>query len=276
MNARSGRLYIVGTGITAGQMTIESQNAAVSADILLYVAADKVTTHYLEELNPNAESLQDSYEDGGDRFSAYARMVSRITAPVRSGLIVCAAFYGHPGVFAFPSHEAIRVLRAEGYEAKMLPGVSAEDCLFADIGLDPSMCGCQSFEATDFLIHNRTFDVTSSLVLWQVGVVGDLTFKSDGYGSPALGVLAERLAQFYGELHRIILYEAAQVAITEPRIELLRIEDLLNVTVSPITTMYVPPLRPAVPDRLMLDRLGLSRSDLPEVEVRLATASHRL
>jgi hypothetical protein len=34
----------------------------------------------------------------------------------------------------------------------MLPAVSAEDCLFADLGVDPGAAGCQSHEAADFLI----------------------------------------------------------------------------------------------------------------------------
>jgi hypothetical protein len=37
----------------------------------------------------------------------------------------------------------------DGFDAVMLPGISAEDCLFADLGIDPGMIGCQSFEATD-------------------------------------------------------------------------------------------------------------------------------
>ena len=37
----------------------------------------------------------------------------------------------------------------------MLPAISAEDCLFADVGIDPAMTGCQSYEATDFMINGR-------------------------------------------------------------------------------------------------------------------------
>jgi hypothetical protein len=35
----------------------------------------------------------------------------------------------------------------------MLPAISAEDCLFADLGVDPADHGCPSYEATDFLVH---------------------------------------------------------------------------------------------------------------------------
>ena len=34
------------------------------------------------------------------------------------------------------------------------------------------MSGCQSSAATDFHIHNRVFDPSSSLDVWQVGVIG--------------------------------------------------------------------------------------------------------
>lgn len=61
---------------------------------------------------------------------------------VRLGKKVVGVFYGHPGVFVSPSHRAISIARFEGYEAKMLPAVSAEDSLYADLGIDPSRPGC--------------------------------------------------------------------------------------------------------------------------------------
>ena len=50
----------------------------------------------------------------------YTEMVERILFFVRKGKKVCAVFYGHPGIFVFSSHEAIRIARAEGYPAVML------------------------------------------------------------------------------------------------------------------------------------------------------------
>ena len=82
-------------------------------------------------------------------------------------------FYGHQRVFVHPGHESIRRAHMEGFPACMLPGISAEDCLFAELGIDPSKNGCQSFEATDFLVYKRKFDNRSSLILWQIGANGD-------------------------------------------------------------------------------------------------------
>jgi hypothetical protein len=68
------------------------------------------------------------------------------TSPVARGVtvirnVLCVALYGHPGVFACVGHEAIERARAEGIDAQMLPGISAEDCLFAELGVDPAVGG---------------------------------------------------------------------------------------------------------------------------------------
>ena len=112
-------------------------------------------------------------------------MAEAILEPVRAGKRVCAAFYGHPGVFVLPSHEAIARARAEGFDATMLPGVSAEDCLVADLGVDPARNGLQSYEAGDFLRRRPAIEPTTALVLWQIGVVGART-HSASVSAPAL------------------------------------------------------------------------------------------
>jgi len=80
-------------------------------------------------------------------------------------------FYGHLGVFVFATHEAMAILRDDGYRVEMLPGISAEDCLYADLSIDPATHGCQVYEATDFLIRRRKIDPAVPVILWQVGWV---------------------------------------------------------------------------------------------------------
>src|SRR5205814_2025529 len=123
-----------------------------------------------------------------------------------------------------PSHEAIARARAEGYPARMLPGISAEDCLFADLGLDPAEAGCQSFEATDFLLHERPADASVPLVLWQISVIGE--FGTSGAPNRAgLAVLAERLAGSHGPDHEVVLYEASPFPVGGPIIDRVRVRD---------------------------------------------------
>lgn len=90
---------------------------------------------------------------------------------VRSGLRVVGVFYGHPGNFVSPTRRALAIARDEGYVAKMLPGISADDCLFADLLIDPCYPGLQTVEATDVLVRNRPLQTSSHVVIYQVGVI---------------------------------------------------------------------------------------------------------
>jgi hypothetical protein len=159
-------------------------------------------------------------------------------SPVRRGLNVCAAFYGHPGVFVYPSHVAIRQARQEGYRARMMAGISAEDCLVADLGIDPGVPGCHSFEATDFLVFRRKFDPFCSLILWQVGLIGDLTFQANGYKNSNIGVLVEYLEPFYGLNHNVVIYEASHFSIYDARIEKTTIGEIISASLTAISTLY--------------------------------------
>ena len=110
----TGRLVVVGTGIGAARLTAEARAAIEAADELLYLIPDAISVHAVGQLNPRARSLADCYVEGEHRRKAYARMVETILDPVRAGRNVCAAFYGHPGVFVLPSHEAVKQARAGG------------------------------------------------------------------------------------------------------------------------------------------------------------------
>jgi hypothetical protein len=101
----------------------------------------------------------------------------------------------------------------------MLPGISAEDCLFADLGIDPGELGCQSFEATYFLINRRKFDTSSHLILWQIGVIGDISY--DPYRDNKLGlhILANYLQKYYDHDYEVYIYQASEFIICIPIIQ---------------------------------------------------------
>ena len=159
---RRGSLVVVGTGIKlVAQTTLETVACIEQAEKLFYLVIEPTTELWLRRLNPTAETLDDGYADGKSRYQTYREMAARIMSGVRSGAKVCAAFYGHPGVFVSASREAMRRARRAGFSARMLPGISAEACLVADPGVDPGPNGCQSFEASDFLASRRRFDPTT-------------------------------------------------------------------------------------------------------------------
>ena len=242
-NGHKGSLIIVGTGIrTVGHLTMEAVAWIKQADKVLYVVGDPIAEAMLKELNPaGAESLTVLYAEGKQRIETYNQMIERTLDCIRAGMLTCMACYGHPGVFVYPSHESVRRARAEGFTARMLPGISAEDCLFADLGVDPGISGCQSYEATDFLVNGRVIDPTSSVVLWQIGVVGDATFKKFGYDLSAMPLLVERLLSIYPASHPMYLYEAAVFHGCEPIIRQITAAELSLGGLSAGYTLYIPP-----------------------------------
>jgi uncharacterized protein YabN with tetrapyrrole methylase and pyrophosphatase domain len=245
--SRRGSLVVVGTGIKlVGQTTLETLAWMQRAEKLFYLVTDRATEVWLKRLNPTATTLENCYDVGKPRPQSYREMADLILASVRAGLQVCAAYYGHPGVFVTSAHAAIRRARREGFSARMLPGVSTEDCLFADLGVDPAVTGCQGFEATDFLAMRRRFDPSSALILWQVGVLGEPSIRKNMFCRPErLQVLTAFLRRHYPARHTVVLYQAAQFPIGEARIKRVALQRLPGEVVGPLITLYVPPL----PDR---------------------------
>jgi len=257
----------VGTGIQLiGHVTWEARMAIMNAEKVLYLVVEGAVKEWIKELNPKAESLFSSYGEGRPRIDTYLEMTERILQYVRQGLQVCVVFYGHPGVFVFPSHEAIRIARREGYDARMLPGISAEDCMFADLGIDPGRGGCQSFEATDFIAFNRKFDPRSHLILWQVGLIGDLEYKRNGYDRHGLHVLTEVLREYYASDHEVVVYEASPYLICKPTIIPVELSSLPEARITPISSLYVPPSGESRPDNDRLIRLGIDGTKLHVVK----------
>jgi uncharacterized protein YabN with tetrapyrrole methylase and pyrophosphatase domain len=253
-----GSLSVIGTGIAMGvHLTPQARAEIELADELHYLMVDELADSWIAGLKPNSHSLRRLYAGDRERSETYEAMVEQILTPVRAGRRVCAAFYGHPGIFAFPSHEAIRRARAEGLAARMLPAVSAEDCLFADLGIDPGQTGCQSYEATDFVVNRRSVDTTAALVLWQVSTIGER--RATMTPSPqGLRVLADYLCELYPHDHEVTLYEASPYPVSDPIVRRTRVVELGATKLSALATLYVPPVRPPRPDPVVLERLGLA------------------
>jgi hypothetical protein len=260
--SRRGSLVVVGTGITGiNQTTLEALAAIDNAERLFYIANDRVTEAWLRSRNASAATLSDLYAKGKPRQTTYGQMAARVVLAVEAGASVCLAIYGHPGIFVQFSHVAVTHLRRRGYAARMLPGVSADGCLFADLGFNPGDHGVQSFEATDFLLHRRRFDPTSDLLLWQVGVLGEADFQVTRTRRPErLQTLVDALRRFYPIAHRVTLYRSNTFPGSGPAIKRVALGRLSGLRISPIVTMHVPPLAQRRPARQVL---GWLKEDLP-------------
>jgi len=174
---------------------------------------------------------------------------------------VVGVFYGHPGVFVSPSHRTIAIARDEGYIATMLPGVSAEDCLYADLDIDPSSSGCVTYEATDLLLSNRTLVPSSHLILYQVGVVGITDFNFKGFKNNNFHFLLDRLEAAYGSDHPVVHYIAAVLPLDEPIMEKYTIAELRDPqtqnTINAVSTFYLPPKTVPKYDRESAVKMGI-------------------
>jgi len=260
----SGSLVCIGVGMTLGShLTPLARSYLEKSDVVFAVMSDGIVELWLSEMHPDVRSLQPLYREGKSRMQTYREMVDTMLAEVRAGKNVCGAFYGHPGVFAWPPHKAIEIARKEGYRAHMEPGISAEDCLYADIGIDPGTVGCQHFEASQLLFYKRVIDPSAYLVLWQVGVVGDQSLARFSTGNAYRQVLVDVLARNYPLDHDVIVYRAATLPIQQPRIERIALRELPDVKIDLQDTIVLPPSRDLEPNHEIRDRLTMidARSD---------------
>jgi precorrin-2 methylase len=255
--SREGSLACVGTGMMLGaHMGPRARATIEQADVVFAAVSDPLVELWVQQMHPDVRSLQPCYAEGKSRRDTYREMVEAMLVEVRAGRRVCGAFYGHPGVFAQVPHHAVAQARAEGYDAHMEPGVSAEDCLYADLGIDPGTYGCQHYEASQFMFYRRRIDPSAYLVLWQVGVAGDRSLRRFSTGQGHRQLLVERLAEDYPADHPITLYEAATLPITTPRMEEMPLSGLVAAELSLQTTLVVPPGMPLQRDGAMIDRIA--------------------
>jgi precorrin-6B methylase 1 len=257
-----GSLVVVGSGIQLGRHISARSISEIERADKVFCMTDAFTYRWIEGIRPDLEPLHIYYGENKDRRQTYREMEAAIVAAVRQGKNVCAVFYGHPGVFADVPHGAISKLQAAGFVARMEPGISAEDCLIADLGMDPGKTGCLSQEATQFLVYDRQIDPTALLILWQVGLTGDLSCTCFDTTPRKLQVLVDKLCRWYRADHEVIIYEAPVLAIHTCRKDTLPLKDLPHARLGQISTLVLPPAESLQADLQTLQALGYNASEL--------------
>jgi len=226
------------------------------SDVVFAGLSNGIVELWLAKMHADVRSLQSLYREGQSRHDTYRDMVDAMMAEVRAGKRVCAALYGHPGVFAWPTHKAIETASSEGFRAHMEPGVSAEDCLYADLGIDPGNYGCQHYEASQLMFFRRRLDTSAYVILWQVGVAGDQSFARFSTGEAYRSVLVEVLARDYELDHEVILYRAVTLPMHEARVERVALGALPEADLDLQTTLVIPPATALLPDLQVRERLS--------------------
>lgn len=254
---QAGSLVCVGIGMTLGShLTPLARDYIQKAEVVFTGLSDGIIEMWIAGMNADVRSLQSYYREGKSRMQTYREMVAAMLTEVRAGKRVCAAFYGHPGVFAWPTHKAIEIARHEGFPAHMEPGVSAADCLYADLGFDPGKYGCQHYEASQFMFNQRRLDTAAYLILWQVGLAGDQSLARFGTGAAYRQVLVDVLSRDYPLQHEVILYQAATLPTFLPKIIRLPLAQLPAAEPDMHFTMVVPPAASLQPDHETRQRLS--------------------
>lgn len=256
-NTTRGSLACVGMGMTLGShLTPLARSHIEQADVVFAALSDSIVEMWLQRMHPDVRSLQPYYGEGKSRLKTYREWVDLIMTEVRAGKRVCAVFYGHPGIFAWSPHKAIEVARAEGFQAHMEPGISAEDCLYADVGIDPGRFGCQHFEASQLLFYEHRINPAGYLVLWQVSMVGDWSLTRFHTGAAYRQVLVERLSRDYPLDHEVIIYHGATLPIEKPQIRRVTLRELPDTALASQETVILPPAAQLKPDLAMRERLA--------------------
>lgn len=256
-----GELIIIGSGIQSLGFIRGEENLIKQADAVFYCVADPGTVAWIKTLRPDAYDLYVLYGNHKVRYTTYMQMTEAMLYYVRQGKKVVSVYYGHPGIFALSPHRALLLAKREGHKATMKPGVSALDCLCADLSIDPAHPGLQTHEATDMLIRRREPNTTLHVVLWQVGLIGEMGFRDQGYINKNFPVLIKYLQEFYGTDYPIIHYVASRYATISPTIETYRLHELydprIQSKITGISTFYISPKDAAPSDTQMLQKIGM-------------------
>lgn len=262
-SARQGSLTIIGSGIETLGFIQGDEQIIEGADAVFFCVADPATVAWIKKLRPDAYDLYVLYDDSKPRYTTYMQMAEALLHYVRQGKKVVGIYYGHPGIFVLSTHRAILIARREGHQAVMRPGISALDCLCADLGVDPSHPGMVTYEATDMLIRQRVPATTLHTVLWQVGLVGEMGYRRKGYINENFSILVSYLQGFYGDRYPVTNYIASRFSAIPPVIEVFSLDALhdpaLQSRVTGISTFYLAPKDPVPPSLEMMARLGLMR-----------------
>lgn len=254
----SGSFVAVGLGMMLGaHLSPRARSEIEHADVVFVLVSDAIVERWVQGMRADARSLQPFYAEGKRRTQTYRQMIEAMLVEVRHGRRVCGVFYGHPGVFAQVPHHAIAQARNEGFHAEMHAGISAEDCLYADLGIDPGTFGCQHYEASQLMFYQRRLDPSAYLVLWQIGVAGDRSVSRFDTGPAYRRLLIELLAEEgYPLEHEVIVYEAATLPIVEPRMERMPLWALAEAELHLQSTLVVPPAMPLKRNDALLEKLA--------------------
>lgn len=234
-------LSLVGTGIkTISHITEETKGYIKNSDKVLYLVNEPLLESYIKKLAKLSESLESVYFEYSLREYSYENIAKTIHNELEKVNSLCVVIYGHPCVFATPGLLALCNLD-ESIKTIVCPGISAQDCLYADLRFDPACGGVQTLDATDYLLYDKLIDKSSHLIIYQIGMVGNLGLPINQINFQALRFVKEKLEKIYGKEKKILTYESAIYPGLDPIIFEFDLNKLDQQDLTSLSTLYIPP-----------------------------------
>jgi uncharacterized protein YabN with tetrapyrrole methylase and pyrophosphatase domain len=257
-------ITIVGLGIlNVDHITHEAERAIRAAKEVFYLDTGVATRSYLEGLSPKVTPLfETSYSEGGHRLKAYHQMAASVLAAALEHQPVCFALQGHPVVGATAPALVKRLAPLLDLEVVVLPGISAMDCIFAELMLDPVVEGLQNYEATDLLLRRRQLQNDVPLLIWQVGTLESRMHSRKISKPERFYRFRDYLRQFYPPDHPVAAIYAAPHPLMTTRLEWFPLAKIAEKAedLHLGATLYLPPAN----HRPVQDRALLELIDSPE------------
>jgi uncharacterized protein YabN with tetrapyrrole methylase and pyrophosphatase domain len=239
------RIYIVGLGLRIDHLTGETDQALRESSHVYYVShIPGIRQLLLDRCSHITDLAASCYAEGQSTYSAYRDMAATvINAALSLSEPVAFALYGHPLVLAQPSQLILTLATQLSLPTKVLPAISAMDCLFADLGVDPGSRGLQMHEATELLIYQRPILPDMATIIWQVGSLETALYTVRRSRPERLTRLKDFLLRFFPPDHDVFSVASAVEPNTSPDIRRFRITELAEY--APAfhygTTLYIPP-----------------------------------
>lgn len=252
----SAKLVCVGLGMDLqAHLTPRARSYLQQADIVFAAERERPFADELRIFSSNVRSLRAVYEQHSVVEVCF-EIADVVLSELRAGKSVCAAFLGRTGSASEMQH-ALRAAATEGYPVHIEPGISAEDCLLADLGIDPNRYGCQHYETRQLILYRRSLDSSAYLILWQTALALCHVNRIEYWQ-----LLIDVLAEDYPLDHKIIIYTQGMVSGQEARVETIELRFLGRLNIAAHMTIVVPPAADLLPFPTMRERLkALSRPE---------------
>ncbi len=188
-------------------ITLDAVRHLQAARVAILYALNEEHLQFLTQFNANIIDLNRThYIDGVACEDVYADIMDFVLAEARRG----QAAYVQQGSPAFQTYTALeltRRARAEGLEARILPGVSSLECLTTHLGLAHSLNDLQLYHCASVAAGAVRIDPRAPLLLFNVSVFAAqvVNTRSGLMKRDRLDALAAVLAGLYPPDHPVSL-----------------------------------------------------------------------